>query len=66
MRLLYDDGISFGKVLSLEEIAEKRLKEAPPNVQKILLKIREINKANKKFWSKEKKNGWKNYRYEIG
>ena len=28
MRLLYDDGISFGKVLSLEEIEEKRLKEA--------------------------------------
>ena len=57
MRLLYDDGISFGKVLSLEEIEEKRLKEAPSNVQKILLKIREINKANKQFWSKEKKNG---------
>ena len=57
MRLLYDDGISFGKVLSLEEIKEKRLKEAPSNVQKILLKIREINKANKNFWSTEKKNG---------
>ena len=57
MRLLHDDGISFGKVLSLEEIAEKRLKEAPSNVQKILLKIREINKANKNFWSTEKKNG---------
>ena len=57
MRLLHDDGISFGKVLSLEEIEEKRLKETPSNVQKILLKIREINKANKKFWSKEKKNG---------
>jgi hypothetical protein len=54
MRILYDDGLCMGKVLSSEEIAEKELKESPPNVQKLLLKIRQINRDNKKFWNNKK------------
>jgi hypothetical protein len=54
MRLLYDDGLKMMMAPSLEEIAEKELKNAPPNIQKLLLEIRKINKRNKEFY-KEKK-----------
>ena len=56
MRLLYDDGLKNMIAPSLEEIAEKELRNSPPQIQKLLLEIRKINKYNKEFY-KEKNNG---------
>ena len=56
MRLLYDDGLKNMIAPSLEEIAEKELRNSPPQIQKLLLEIRKINKRNKEFY-KEKNNG---------
>ena len=55
MRLLYDDGLKNMIAPSLEEIAEKELRNSPPQIQKLLLEIRKINKRNKEFYKEKNK-----------